>query len=152
MIEQSNDFISFKYENKTLLILVKKEIPTDDEWLFSKNTMINYYKILQISNIKISLLFDIRKLGILNSAKYSEWAQLLHDRKNVTSEKINKTSVIINNAIVRGMVNVFFTLYTSVRPIKIFKTIEEGTIFISQEEQNNDLVENSETFQNDYIS
>ena len=120
MIEQSNDFISFKYDNKILYIKIKKSIPTDDEWNYSKDTMINYYEILKMSNSKMSLIFDIQKLGILKKNKCKEWGQLLHERKDITKEKVYKTSVICNNMIIRNMVNMFFlpcfvhflTLYT----------------------------------------
>ena len=131
MIEQSNDFISFKYENKILYIKIKKSIPTDDEWNFSKDTMINYYEILKMSNTKMSLIFDIRNLGILKKNKCKEWGQLLHERKDITKEKIHKTSVICNNMIIRNMVNMFFSIYKPVRPIKIFKNEETAINFIN---------------------
>lgn len=131
MIEQSNDFINFKYENKILYIQIKKEIPTDSEWTFSKETMINYYEILKISNSKISLIFDIRNLGILKKEKCKEWSELLHSRKHITKEKIHKTSIICTNSIIRNMVNMFLVIYKPIRPIKIFKNEELSLNFIN---------------------
>lgn len=131
MIEQYNDFISFKYDNSILYIKIKKSIPTDDEWIFSKDTMINYYKILNMSKKKISLIFDIQNLGILKKKKCKEWGELLHERKHITKEKIYKTSVICSNIFIRNMVNMFFSIYEPVRPIKIFKNKETAVNFIN---------------------
>mgnify|MGYP003337918118 CR=1 FL=1 len=70
-------------------------------------------------------------MGILKKNKCKEWGQLLHERKDITKEKIHKTSVICNNMIIRNMVNMFFSIYKPVRPIKIFKNEETAVNFIN---------------------
>ena len=41
---KQNDFIQYKFENKILLITILKAQPTDEEWEFTKDTIMCFYR------------------------------------------------------------------------------------------------------------
>ncbi len=126
-----NDFASFTFSSPILIITVKKNSPTPEEWTWTKETMITYYQSLEISKTRISLIFDLKHLGLLDLGIYRDWANLFIEYKPYTKKYIYRTSLITDSAIIKTSLNLFFSIYTTVRPMKFLDSVEEAKQFVS---------------------
>ena len=131
-IIKENDFVMFKFENKILLIQVKeKGVPTDEEWEFTKNIIMEFYKIALEQNFRFSLVFDLGNLGMMPVAKLKEWAQLFKDNRDTTKKIIHKTAMITSNSLIRLTLNMFLNMYKTSRPSKIVASFQDAILFVS---------------------
>lgn len=129
-----NNFAKFKFDKPNLIISVKKDGPTDEEWNWTKETMISYYKSLKISNTKISIIFDLTNLGLLNLNIYQDWANLFLEYKSYTEKYIHRTSIISDSLVIRTSLNLFFQIYTTVRPMKFVNNFKEAETFVNTQD------------------
>ena len=125
------NFVGFILITKYCILTIKKDKPNDIEWDWIKMTMKEFYENAEIDNMKFSIIFDIRLLGILPFKYYNEWADLFLQKKEQTQKYINKTSILLDNTFIRLSLNCFFSIYTTIRPMKFVDTIQEGIIFVS---------------------
>jgi hypothetical protein len=126
-----NPFCEFNFNNKILILTIKKDIPNDIEWDWLKLTMNKFYENAEIDNIKFSIIFDIRLLGILPFKYYTEWANLFLQKKEQTQKYINKTSILVDSMLIKLSLNWFFSIYTTIRPMKFVDTIQDGILFVT---------------------
>ena len=125
-----NDFIIFQFDKPLLLIRVKKSSPTDEEWKWTIDVMKLYYTTAEKANYRFSIIFDLAKLGLLDLKKYREWADLFIEYKELTKKYINKTSIITDNKLIKNSLNIFFNIYTTVRPMKLCENVEDAKQFV----------------------
>ena len=132
---QKNDFVNFEFQNQILIVTILKSQPEEEEWEFTKKVMISYYDSAEIGNFRFSILFDLRKVGILPVKYYKEWADLFIEKKNLTEKYINKTCVLTDNIIIKNSFNFFFMIYKTSRPFKFIDSLEDGDIFLKKIEE-----------------
>lgn len=130
-----NDFAQFNFQKPILTITVKKSSPTKEEWEWTKETMVTYYKTIDSQNYKISIIFDLRKLGILDLGIFRDWAELFKEYKEYTKRCIHRTSILTDNTTIKIGLNLFFSIYTTVRPMKFVDNVAEGLEFVTTEYQ-----------------
>ena len=130
VLNQENDFVIFNFVKPILLINIKKEAPTPAEWEWTKNTMICYYNSLEMTKSKISIIFDLNKLGLLDISIFREWSNLFIEYKSHTEKYIHRTSLITNSIIIKTSLNLFFKIYTTVRPMKFVDNFIEAREFV----------------------
>ena len=132
--KQGDDFIVYEYDNKLECLkgLILKSQPTEEEWKANINLLKTFYKLADNNNIKFSIIFDLRKLGILSYNYVNEWANLFLENKSLTEKLVYKSALITNNIIIKNAINAFFVLYKTVRPIKIVYNVQEALDFISE--------------------
>lgn len=128
---KNNNFAEIKFKNNILTLTVNKSQPTDKEW---NNTiqMIKYiYKIAEEKNIIFTIIFDLKLMGILSFDKIKEWGDLFIEYKEKTKKYIKCTCIITDSFIIKNTLNLFFNIYTTVRPMKIVNNINDCYDFIN---------------------
>ena len=131
---KQNDFIQYKFENKILLITILKAQPTDEEWEFTKNTIMCFYDAALLKEYTISLIFDLKELGMLDVTKIKEWAELFKNNRHKTLKVLRSSAMITANTLFRITINMFLTMYRNSKPITIVSSYEEALEFINKNE------------------
>lgn len=135
VLNYENDFAQFRFSQPLLTVTVKKGSPTEEEWEWTKDTMVTFYKTIDSQKSRISIIFDLRNLGILEMGIFKDWADLFQEYKDYTKRCIHRTSILTDNVTIKIGLNVFFSIYTTVRPFKMSTTLEEAEIFVMEEYQ-----------------
>ena len=130
---KQNDFVQYKFENKILLIKILKAQPTDEEWEFTKDTIMSFYDAALLKNYTISLVFDLKELGMLEIKKIKEWAELFKNNRHKTLKILKKSAMITDNTLFRITINMFLTMYKNTKPIKVVSSFEEALDFINED-------------------
>lgn len=131
-IERENNFCKYSLNNNILLIEIKKEQPTDEEWINTINLMKSFYKLSEKKNFIFSIIFDVTKIGIIEYCKIKEWGNLFIDYKDLTKKYIKCSSIITNSFFIKNILNIFFGIYTTVKPLKMVNNIKDAYIFINE--------------------
>jgi hypothetical protein len=131
-IERENNFCKYSLNNNILLIEIKKEQPTNEEWINTINLMKSFYELAEIKNFIFSIIFDLTKMGILEYCKIKEWSNLFIDYKDKTKKYIKCTTIITNSIFIKNTLNIFFGVYTTVKPMKMVNNIKDAYIFINE--------------------
>jgi hypothetical protein len=131
VLTNENDFALFSFSKPILTITVKKASPTTREWELTKQTMITYYKTIDQQQFRMAIIFDLRKLGIMDLAIFKEWATLFQEYRDYTKRCIHRTSIITDNITIKIGLNLFFSLYTTVRPMKFASNFSEAQEFVT---------------------
>ena len=126
----SNNFITFEFNNNILMLTVNKSQPTDEEWKNSIKVIKNIYKLAEEKNIIFSIIFDLRLMGILSFEKINEWGNLFIEYKDKTKKYVKCSSIITDSFIIKNTLNLFFNIYTTVKPMRIVNNLEESYDFI----------------------
>jgi hypothetical protein len=132
VVIKKNDFIEYKFQNYILTITVLKPQPTNEEWEFTKSTIISFYEAALKGNYRFSLIFDLQNLGILDTVKIKEWANLFIQNRENSKKVINKSTMITNNTLVRITLNVFLSMYQTSRPSLIVASHKEAMEFLEK--------------------
>lgn len=126
-----NNFIKFEFNNNILILTVNKSQPTDEEWKNSIKVIKHIYKLAEEKNIIFSLIFDLRLMGILSFEKINEWGNLFIEYKDKTKKYVKCSSIITDSFIIKNTLNLFFNIYTTVKPMRIVNNLEESYDFIN---------------------
>ena len=125
-------FFNSKIENNSIIFTILKGSPNREEWDSAKQNILEWYQYLEKNNIRAGLIFNLEELVYVNPSYLLEWKQLFIDNREKTKRYIIASSIIIENSIVRQVINLFFKAYDPMRPTRIVKNIEEGKYFINE--------------------
>ena len=125
-----NTFLKSSLSGDVLTLEVMKGTPNDQEWEMSKTMIDTLYTYLENSNIRVGLLFMLHNLVFIKPKHISEWKEIFNSKREKTKKYIIGTAIVIENFLVRTIVNTFFSSFGSERPVKFVKTKEEGITFI----------------------
>jgi len=125
-------FFNSKIENNSIIFTILKPSPNRKEWDNAKQNILEWYQYLENNNLRAGLIFDLEELVYVNPTYLLEWKQLFIDNREKTKRYIIASSIIIENQIVRQVINLFFKAYDPMRPTKIVKDIEEAKNFINE--------------------
>ena len=125
-------FFNSKIENNSIIFTILKPSPNRKEWENAKQNILEWYQYLENNNLRAGLIFDLEELVYVNPTYLLEWKQLFIDNREKTKRYIIASSIIIENQIVRQVINLFFKAYDPIRPTKIVKDIEEAKNFINE--------------------
>jgi len=131
-LERENNFCKYTLNENILVVEIKKEQPTDEEWMNTINLMKSFYELAEIKNFIFSIIFDLTKMGILEYSKIKEWSNLFIEYKNKTKKYIKCTTIITNSLFIKNILNIFFGVYTTVKPMKMVNNIKDAYIFINE--------------------
>ena len=139
VLVHENKFVNYTFKKPILYVTIKKLYPEEDEWNEAVKLMKSYYDSACIGDFRFSIIFDLRKIGLLEHKYYQEWANLFIEKKEMTEKYIIKTCIITSSTILRTSLNAFFTIYKTVRPFCFVGTLDEAETFINkpEEEDNN---------------
>ncbi len=87
---------------------------------------------MEKNNKKFGKIYDISELNIIPLTFLHEFAKNLNKFRERTDAIVIATSVIVNSIIIRGLLNVFLTLYNNTRPLEAFDNQEDSENFIYQ--------------------
>jgi hypothetical protein len=125
-------FFNSKIENNSIIFTILKSSPNREEWDSAKQNILEWYQYLENNNLRAGLIFNLEELVYVNPTYLLEWKQLFIDNREKTKQHIIASSIIIENSIVRQVINLFFKTYDPMRPTRIVKDIEEGKNFINE--------------------
>jgi len=125
-------FFNSKIENNIIIFTILKPSPNRKEWDSAKQNILDWYQYLEQKNFRAGLIFNLEELVYVNPTYLLEWKQLFIDNREKTKRHIIASSIIIENQIVRQVINLFFKAYDPIRPTKIVKDIEEAKKFINE--------------------
>jgi len=125
-------FFNSKIENNSIIFTILKPSPNRAEWDNAKQNILEWYQYLENNNLRAGLIFNLEELVYVNPTYLLEWKQLFIDNREKTKQYIIASSIIIENSIVRQVINLFFKAYDPMRPTRIVKDIEEGKNFINE--------------------
>lgn len=129
---KENNFCKFYLKNYILTISVKTSQPADEDWDNTIKIMKSFYEAANINKFKFSIIFDLKLMGLLSYNKIKEWGDLFIDYREKTKEHIICTAIITDSFIIKNTLNLFFNIYTTVRPMKMVDNINDAYIFIKQ--------------------
>lgn len=129
---KENEFAKFYFKDYILLITVKISQPSDVQWNNTLKLMKSFYEAAEINNFEFSIIFDLKLMGILSYSKIKEWGDMFIEYKEKTKKHIKCTSIITDNFIIKNSLNLFFNIYTTVKPMKMVDNINDAYNFISE--------------------
>jgi hypothetical protein len=132
-----NDFITFHFDGKTqiLLVTVLKSSATDQEWTRAKTlTKLFFYKFSNLEK-RSSIVFNVLKLGVLSPKRFRDCSKMFVEFKPQTKKSILATSIVVKSFFVVRMFNLFFSFYTTVRPMKMVETEKEAFAYLQTQDQ-----------------
>ena len=131
MLVHENDFVRFAFAPPLLHVTVRtNRAPTDDEWDFTKRTMVSFYTSAIQSGTRFAILFDLCQMGMLPLSRFIDWSQLFLAHRASTEKCVICTALVTDSDVLRVAVNGFFTLYNPVRPLQFVKSVAEGEAWI----------------------
>lgn len=133
VLSHENGFAMFSFTKPILTITVKKSRPTPSEWEWTKQTMVIYYKTMDFKKYQMSIIFDLRKFGIVEPGIFTDWVAFFQEYREYTRRCIYRTSIITDNMTIKIGLNLFFSLYTMIRPMKFTSNITESHEFVTTE-------------------
>lgn len=128
-----NMFVKYKLNINTniLLITIKKLYPSDTEWEETIQYIKYYYNYAEKENLIFSIIFDLRNMGLLSFKQINEWGDLFISYKEKTKLYIKCSTMITDNYIIKNVLNIFFNLYITVKPMQIVSNINDAYNFIN---------------------
>lgn len=126
-------FVKYKLNIDTniLLITIKKLYPSDTEWEETIQYIKYYYNYAEKENLIFSIIFDLRNMGLLSFKQINEWGDLFISYKEKTKLYIKCSTMITDSYIIKNVLNIFFNLYTTVKPMQIVSNINDAYNFIN---------------------
>jgi hypothetical protein len=126
-----NSFLRSQMDNNILKFEVIGRTPSDLEWDMSKAMVDTWYKYLEDANIRVGMLFLLQNLIFIKPKQLMEWKQIFNEKREKTKKYIIASAIIVENGIIRTVINTFFSSFQSERPVKFVKNIEDGINFIN---------------------
>ena len=135
IVVRENAFVRFEYdpERRLLTGTVKPIVPTDEEWGFAKTSIRSFYDSALQTKTVFGMVLDFRELQMLPMHRYDDWATFFNEVRGDTAKCVHKTALISDSMFIRTALNLFFKIYTAVRPTTFVSTVEEAQVFALNE-------------------
>jgi hypothetical protein len=137
-VPRANGFVRFDHAidhpSLILLVTVRKASPSKHEWELTKTEMVHAYDAAERVQAKMSIIFDLSLLGLLNFEYYRDWGELFAAERERTARLVHRTAVVTTNCFVQQAMQWFFqNVYSSVRPMAFVTNVSEGIRFVASE-------------------
>ena len=121
-----NDFLDINIEeiNKAEIVIlkIKKEKPTDDEWESFSQAFKNYYNIrLREKKHKYIMIINVENMSMLSIDKIKSFVKVLKDNQDLIEECCVYTVFVVGSFLVKQFFNFALTFYKNKKPV-FFKT------------------------------
>lgn len=130
-IVKKNDFVEFIYENKVLIMETLKPCPTDEEWEFTKETLLSFYSDAFEKKYKFSLIFNLKDFYMTDIKKIRGWCDLFANNPETNKQSLFRSVMITDSIFFRYVLNMFLRLYPTSQSIKITSSLEDALEFIN---------------------
>lgn len=143
VVERSSGFALFELDlpdsispvpitQPVLFVTVQRAAPLNDaEWEGTIRNMTAFYDSAEQGGYRFSLVLDFRQMGVLSPHYAQELASLFLKRKEQTRKCVVATAIITSNLIVKTSLNLFFALYSPVRPMSMVDNVEAALAFVA---------------------
>ena len=121
-----NNFCEIKFEEQIFRVNIKDSYPNEEEWTECKKALENFYEAVKVKKIYFTLLYDITNMGMLPFNYIKELVSLLVKYRDFSEQYVIASIIIVNNRIVKNVVNTMMAMYPSVRPVKFVNNMEEA--------------------------
>lgn len=108
---ESNDYYIFIFD-------VKNSYPKDDDD-FEKTVKLteDFYKKCYNEKKIFASIFNYKKMGVIDRKYVFKSLESFNSLKFIMKKYLISTSIVLDNMIVRGVLNLFLSMYEAVRPI-----------------------------------
>lgn len=127
-----NNFANVVFEEKIFRVNIKDAYPKEEEWEECKQGLENFYEAIKIKKVNFTILYDITNMGMLPFNYIKELVSLLMKHRDTSEELVIASIIIVNNKIVKNVVNSMFAMYPSARPIKFVNSMDEAKGIIEE--------------------
>lgn len=130
-----NDFVKLTFNKETLRVhvLIKKELPNNEEFEDFLTYFDNFYQACDKINQKIILFYDLRELGMLKYEQYNKWTELFKKNEQISIKYLICSSILCSNSIITNVINTLLFFYKNTKPVKIFTSEEDAIDFINEQ-------------------
>ena len=133
----ANNFFNINFENDILNIKTTSENPSSDD---INNLIIQLNNIYEAFNIKdqhFSFIIDVQNLTFVNPKYVMNIFNFFNEKKPYTVKLVKCSCFVTSNYTIKSILNGFFKLYTSVKPIKFVSNYNECYEFINSVQDGN---------------
>ena len=125
-----SEFIKIQIEvmNKAEIIIlnIKKNAPTDDEWEdFLKIFRLYYEHRLKNLKQKYIMMVNVEEMSLLSLTRLKQFVKILKDNELIIQECAIYTVFVVSSSLVKQFLNFALTLYQNKKPV-FFKTNYEA--------------------------
>lgn len=128
-----SQYVEFKFrKEKNILTLtcLKDEIPCNDELL---EFGVEKYKKFLLSNKPMVVIVDVRLMQKINASYvWNKVGKIFADIEPIALEKVICGSVLLNNNMLKILVNSILKVYPAKRPFNISSNYEEAMRFVKE--------------------
>lgn len=121
-----NNFCEIKFEDQIFRVDIKDSYPNEDEWGECKKALENFYEAIRVKKINFTIMYDITNMGMLQFNHIKELVSLLVKYRDLSEQYVIASVIVVNNSIVKNVVNTTLAMYPSVRPVKFVTSMEEA--------------------------
>ena len=128
----TNDFVDIDYDkDKSILkIISKKEYCSSEEFANFITQLDNFYEACYKSKTLFYLFVNLNEVGMLPLSYIKQLSDFFMSKKQYTRDLVVCTSIILNNTAIKTLINGFFMIYTTIKPMKFVNNDEEAYEFI----------------------
>ena len=121
-----NRFVRFAKEPDLFVVTVSDLEPTDEEWEFTKNGILGRYAEALRERSRFALVFDFRNMALPSPERLQDFVDLFRRNTNATAACVVCTAIVTDSVMARAAINMFFSVYSSVRPVRLVSSVEEA--------------------------
>ena len=126
-INESNESnLEFNY----LFFEVLKGTPTQQESHDVYEFIVDLYYDYDRKCLKVALLFNLSKLIYLSPNMLKQWTSFFIENMHITNRIIIASSIILEKSIIKHFLNMFFSVYNPVKPLRFVKDEDQAIKFI----------------------
>ena len=134
-IELQNRFTHMLFDGHVLYVTFKtmQSAPTDDEWNETILHLKTFYSAALKSKKRFSMVYDLANIYPLPLARCRQWANMFDGMKDDTRACIVCTAILCQNFLFRKVINLFFSMYSAVRPLSFVASLDEAIEYVEQQ-------------------
>lgn len=123
-------FVQYNVERWPLVLCAVQGVSPSEE-VFEAHLAV--FSHLLSLNTPFSMIFDVRKMGLVPLARLGRQARFMTEEKPRIVRSIICTAVVLNGAVVRGLINALWKLKRPSRPNQSFSTQQAAEAWIAEQ-------------------
>ena len=127
----SDSFVTYSFKDPYLYININKECPEDDDLEKMFTYLCKFYDENQ--NLMFGKIYNLSNMGMVSISDIHTFSKSINTLREKTNKQVYSSSIIIKNAIVKTVLDMFLKLYKNTRPIKVVNNVKDAKLFIKDE-------------------
>tara|TARA_Y100000590_G_C15289300_1_gene851868 strand:+ start:81 stop:551 length:471 start_codon:yes stop_codon:yes gene_type:complete len=128
-----DEFSLVKFKSPYLYIKFKSDSPKREEFDKFMEIFKQFYDTVDPQTgkpVKFGTIWNMGPISILPYSWLSEFSKMMHSLESKTTVQLYGTTIIIQNNLIKNMINMFLKLYDNKKPVLIVPNKQEGQQFI----------------------